>query len=227
MRRLAGLAAREPRGRRDPAGVAAHHLEHEHLGRGPSHGGHVERRLASGHRDVLGHRAESRAAVGMRQIVVDRLRHPDTGDGIAERLADLRDLQGRIHRVVAAVVEEVADVVSAKNLDQPLVLRAVLVDALQLEACRAEGSGRRMLESANGGRTFTTDVDQVLRQRADDAVTAGVHLPDIPRLPHGSLDDTAGGGVDDGRHTAGLGIERVLFGRRFFHGTQHIARPPV
>jgi hypothetical protein len=52
------------------------------------------------------------------------------GQRIAERLRELRDLEARVRRIVAAVVEEVADVVRAKHVDQPLVLSAALVDAL-------------------------------------------------------------------------------------------------
>ena len=48
---------------------------------------------------------------------------------IAELRRDLRNLEAGIRRVVAAVVEEVADVVRAKHVDQPLVLRARLARA--------------------------------------------------------------------------------------------------
>src|SRR5579883_1631817 len=154
----------------------------------------------------------------MRQIVVHRLRYAHTGDGIAQRLPYLRYLERGIHRVVATVVEEIADVVRAEDLDQPLVLRAVLVDPLQLEAGRPEGAGRGVLEPADDGGTLAAEVDQILRQGADDAVASGVDLADVARPAHCGLDDPAGRGVDDGGDTAGLGIERVLLGRRFFHG---------
>ena len=57
---------------------------------------------------------------------------------IAERLRDLRHLEAGVGGVVAAVVEEVADVVRAEHLDQALVLRAALLEALELVAARAE-----------------------------------------------------------------------------------------
>src|SRR6202034_4592909 len=105
-------------------------------------------------RDVLGDRAEPWTAVGVRQIVVDGFGHADAGDGKAERGPDLRHLERGIHRIVAAVVEEVADVVRAENLDQALVLGAVLLDTLELEARRAEGAGRCVPERAQGRGAF-------------------------------------------------------------------------
>src|SRR5207302_1601501 len=125
VRRLGLAAAGEPGRCRDPAGVTAHHLEHEHAGRGARHGGYVESRLARGDGDVLRDRAEAGTAIGVRQIVVDRLRHAHAGDGKAERGAELRHLERGVHGIVAAVIEEVADVVGAEYLDQPLIFRAV------------------------------------------------------------------------------------------------------
>ena len=77
VRGVAGLLGGEAAGRRDPARVPAHHLEHEHLGRGARHRGDVEAGFADRHGDVLGDRAEARAAVGDRQVVVHGLRHVD------------------------------------------------------------------------------------------------------------------------------------------------------
>src|SRR6516165_10030072 len=159
VRRLRGALAREPTGRRDPAGVPPHDLQHEHARRGTGHRGDVERRLARGDRDVLGHRAEARAAIGVRQVVVDCLGYADAGDRKAERGAELRHLERGIHRVVAAVIEEVADVVRFEYRDQPLVLGAVLIDALELEPCRAEGPPGGVPERTDGRTALAADVD--------------------------------------------------------------------
>ena len=134
-----------------------------------------------GDRDVFRHRAEAGAAVGVRQVVVDRLRHADAGDRIAHRRADLRDLQGGVHRVVAAVVEEIADVVRPEDFDQALVFGAVLLDALELEACRAEGAGRGVAQRRGWWPRFPRQVDEILGEGADDAVAAGVDLADVLR----------------------------------------------
>ena len=172
VRRVARRLPGEAAGRRDPAGVPAHHLEHEHLGGGARHGQHVERRLARRDCDVFGGGAESRAAVRHRQIVVDGLGHADADDGIAHLGTDLRHLVGGVHGIVAAVVEEVADVVRAEDLDQPLVLGAILVDSGQLVARRAESAARRVAQRADGGGALLAGVDQILGERAHDAVRA-------------------------------------------------------
>src|SRR5262249_31327621 len=108
----------------------------------------------------------------MREVVVDRLRNADTGDWKAERCADLRHLERGVHRIVAAVVEKVADVVGAEDLDQPLVLAAVLVDTLQLEARRAEGARGGVLQAADGRSALASHIDQIFSERANDAVAS-------------------------------------------------------
>src|SRR5690606_35665741 len=97
----------------DPAGMAAHDFEDENLGGSAGHGGHVQPRFADGGGDILGHGAEARAAVGERQIVVHRLRYADADERMAHLLGQLGNLPGGVHGIVAAVVEEIADVVGA------------------------------------------------------------------------------------------------------------------
>ena len=84
-----------------------------------------------------------------------------------------------VHGIVAAVVEEIADVVRAEYVDQPLVLGAILVDPRELVARRAEGAARRVAQRADGGRALLAGVDHVLGERADDAVAAGIYLADL------------------------------------------------
>src|SRR3984957_19711276 len=106
----------------------------------------------------------------MRQIVVDSLRHAQTNNRIAERLTDLRHLERGVHRVVAAVIEEIADVMRAENVNQPFVLGAVLIQALKFEARRPEGTRGGVLEAPDGRRTLAPHVDEILGQPPYDAV---------------------------------------------------------
>ena len=110
---------------------------------------------------------------------------------VTELIADLGHLVSGVHGVVAAVVEEVADVVRLEHFDEALVFRAVLFEALELVARRAERARRRVSEPLDGGAGFLAAVDEVFGERADDAVTAGIHLVDELRL-HRCLDDAGG-----------------------------------
>ena len=108
----------ESAGRRDPAGMPAHDLENEYLRRRLRHGQDVERGFLGRYGDILGDRTEARAVVRYRQIVVDGLRDTQALHGETHLAGDLRHLVGGIHGVVAAVVEEVADVMRAEHLDE-------------------------------------------------------------------------------------------------------------
>ena len=90
---LARLHEAEAACGRDPAGVAAHHFQHEHLGRGARHRGHVEACLADRDGDIFGDRPEARTAIGDRQVIVHGLRHVDRGERIAELSASTETLR--------------------------------------------------------------------------------------------------------------------------------------
>ncbi len=124
----------------------------------------------------------------------------------------LRHLVGSVHGIVAAVVEEVSDAVSAEYLDEPLVLGAALVDACKLVARRAESPARGVAQRAYGCGALFAGVDQILGERTQDAVPPRIQLADLAAMPAGSLDDPAGGRIDDGGNSTGLGVEGVLGG---------------
>ena len=128
---------------------------------------------------------------------------------IAQLGGDLRDLQARVGRIVATVVEEVTDVMRAEHVDQPLVLRARFVEPLELVAARAERAGRCAGQCPDVARGLLPRVDQVLGQRTDDAVAPGEHAADLRAVGPRRLDDARGAGVDDGGDAAGLCVERV------------------
>ena len=205
---FAGQAA----GCRDPARVAAHDFEDEHLGRGLRHRQYVEGRFLGRHRDVFRDRAEARAVVRDGQVIVDGLRDTQALNREAHLARDLRHLVCRIHRVVAAVVKEVADVMCPKHFDQALVLGPVLLDALELVTCRTECAARRVSQRRDRAGAFTIRVDHVLGQRADDAVATRIDVRDLVAMFACRLDNTAGGGIDYGSNAAGLSVESVLSG---------------
>jgi hypothetical protein len=79
---------------------------------------------------------------------------------------DLRHLLRGVHGIVAAVVEEIPDIMRPKNVDQALVLFAILVDSGQFVARRPKGAARRMAQTANGCEVFLAGVDQIFGQCA-------------------------------------------------------------
>src|ERR1700693_293847 len=100
--------------------MAAHDFEYEDLRGGAGHGKDVERGFARRDGNVLGGRAETRAAVGNRQVVVHGFWYADAGDRVSQLRTDLRHLLCSVHGIVAAVVEEIPDIMRPKNLDQAL-----------------------------------------------------------------------------------------------------------
>ena len=204
-----------PAGGGEPARVAAHRFVHEDLRRGVGHRGDVERAFAHRDRGVLRRRTEARAAIGDRQVVVDRLRHADAGQRVAEFFGEPRDLEGRVGRIVAAVVEEPAHVVRLEHLQQALVARAVGFQRLELHAAGTERAARRVGEGADRRQRLFRGVDQLLAQRAEDPVARGQHL-DLAGA--GGRDDRRRGGVDDGGDAARLGVQQGSVGHGRFVG---------
>jgi hypothetical protein len=168
--RLPVLHGGEAAGRREPARVPTHHLQEEHPGGGARHSRHVEGGLTNAGRHIFGGGAKARATVGAREIVVDRFRHLHRDDGIAEVRRDLCDLETGIRRV-AAVIEEVPNLVRLEDLEQPLIGRTIVLKARQLVACGAEGASRRVRELRNRGRRFLARVDQLFRQSLQTRVS--------------------------------------------------------
>ena len=80
------LVACHPPGRRDPAGVASHHLKNEDLGRGLCHGSHIKTRFAGRDSNVFGDRSETRTVIRYRQIIIDGFGNMDGLDRIARCL---------------------------------------------------------------------------------------------------------------------------------------------
>jgi hypothetical protein len=131
-------------------------------------------------------------------------------DRIAQARGELGDLVTGIGRVAAAVVEEIADVVGLEDLDQTFVLAPIGLQALQFVATGTKGAGGGVAQRRDGLVRLQAGVDQILGERADDAVASGIDLGDPVRVTARGLDHTTGRGIDDGGHPTGLGIEGIL-----------------
>ena len=97
-----------------------------------------------------------------------------------------------------------------EHLDQALILCPVFLQAFQLVAAGAEGTSRCGEQAANGGSALLAGIDQILAQCADNAVAPGVDFADLRAVLSGSFDKAAGAGVNNGGHSAGLGVEGVF-----------------
>src|SRR5690606_16872761 len=197
VRRFAFGFTGQAAGGGDPAGVATHDFQDEHLGRGSGHGGHIVAGFTNGRGDILGHRAKAGAAVGDRQVVVDRLRHVDGLDRIAHGFGQLGDLQTGVSGVTTAVIEEVTDVVGLEHLDQPLVFGAVGFQALELVAAGTEGTGRGVAQGGDVLCGFEAGIDQILGERANNAVAARVDFADPVRMLACRFNHAGGRSVDN------------------------------
>ena len=197
-------------GRGNPACVTPHYLNHKHLGRGLRHRFHIKRSLQRGDRDVLGDRTKTRAAIGNRQVVVDRFRDVNRLQREAHRLGQLADFKAGVGRVAAAVIKEIADVVCLENLDQTLIFALVGFQRFELEAARTERARRRAAQRGNRRGGLFAGVNQVFGQRADDAITAGVNFADHIFMLARGFDHAAGRGVDYGGHATGLCVKGIF-----------------
>ncbi len=134
----------------------------------------------------------------MWQVVVDGLRHTHANHRVTHLLGDLGNFPGRIHGIVAAVVEEIADIVGLEDFDQAFVLRPVLFEAFQLVATGPEGTTRRLAQAGNIGVGFEAGVDQVFGQGTNDAIAPGIHFPDFLGMPACFLNQATRRRIDDG-----------------------------
>ena len=204
LRRLVMGTPGEPAGGGDPARVTPHHFHHEHFGGGFRHRFHIQAGLHHRHRHIFGHRAETRAVIGDRQIVVDGLGNAHADDRIAQFVADLGNLVGGIGGIAAAVIKEIADIVGRQYLDQAFVFDPVFLQALELVTTGSKSAAGRMLQRRDRLAAFRPGVDQLFPQGAQNAVFGGKYGAHAVWIGARGLDQAAGGGIDDRGHSAGL-----------------------
>ena len=199
VRTVVGMPAPERGGRGEEAGVAAHddvdlHAAERQVVEIVAHEGegHEARRAAEAGRVVV-----------LAKVVVDRLGDVEAAQvraaAFRHRVHDVDRLGG----VVAADVEEVADVALAQHLED---LQAVLLRGLAAHAAeRRRGRGGDGLEVLRGD---LAQIDELLGEDAVDAVDGAVDPADrfAPARRHHGADETL---VDDHRGTAALGDDHV------------------
>src|SRR5579884_695161 len=126
----------------------------------------VHRRIDGGPGDEAGRAAIARTVISIRQIVIDGLWYADNIDFIVRSPPSLYQLMGRIRRVVAADIGHIANIVSPQNL-----YRAFQIAFLQLIAAGTERSRWRVQQLRPDMRRLSSQVDQILPQKAFNAIT--------------------------------------------------------
>ena len=184
-----------------PTGVTAHDL-HDHDHAGIIYVG-VLIDLHHGGGDILGSRSVAGAVVGAEQVVVDGLGNAHHTAVIAHGLHVVVDLVAGIHGVVAAVIEEVADIMLFEYLQNALVIGVVQLGIGDLVAAGAESRGGGVLQKPQLLGILQPHVKQAVIQHALDAVLCAQHLGDGAGLQR-RVDHAVSAGIDNGSGAAGL-----------------------
>ena len=153
--------------------------------------------------------------VGAEKVVVDGLGNAEDPALVAHLLHIAADLVAGVHGIVAAVVEEIADVIFLEDLQDALEIGVVGLGVGDLVAAGAQSGGRGVQQQFQLGRIFLVHNHQAVVENAHDAVMRAVDLGDAVAL-QGGFDDAVGAGVDDGGGSAGLtddgGADQGLIG---------------
>ena len=146
--------------------------------------------------------------IGAGKIVVDRLGHADKAHRAAHALAVRAQLADRVHRIVAADIENRADVLFGQQRENFFKRRRVFVGIRELHPAGSEIRGRRSLEQ--GKLLFAEDrqqIDDAAFQQPLHAVAHSVYL----RAQRASGGNHAGKAcVNYGGRPAGLSHQNVF-----------------
>ena len=195
-----GGPGRQRRGGGDPAGVPAHELQHHHMD-GQARG--IQGQLTGGLPGVPGGGAEAGAVVRNVQVVVHGFGNADDLDIQAFLLGQLTDLVAGVHGVVAAVVEEAADVEFFQRLNDRGIVRV-----RQLPAAGADGGGGGVGQLGHGGGRDLCQVQQIPLENALGTEPGGVDLIHLTAFP-GGFNHALQAGIDHGGRAAAVGHQNI------------------
>jgi hypothetical protein len=136
--------------------------------------------------------------IGVRQIVVDGVGDADHAHVPCTGLGLLVSLVGGVLGVVAAGVEEVADVVGLEDLEQTVHVLAGLLGVLleiNLVTAGAERGGGSVTQALDRAGLFIQKIDQIFIENSIDAVGAPINFLD-ELMPARFGDHTGNAGVD-------------------------------
>lgn len=195
----------------DPAGVAAHDLDDldEVV---LAHGFVIAGDFADGGGDVFDDGAVAWAVVGDGEVVIDGFGDADDAKGVALFLGEFGDLVGSVLGIVAAGVEEVADIVGLKDFEDAFEVGLFF----EFVAAGAEGGAGGVAEAADGLLGLGSEINEVFVEDAEDAVEAAVDFLDFA-VVQGFGDYAGDAGIDDGGGASGLTHQNITY-EFFGHG---------
>ena len=141
--------------------------------------------------------------VGAEEVVVNGLGYAHHTAFIPDRLHIAADLVAGIHRIISAVIEEVAYIIFFEYFKNPLVIGIINFGVFDLIAAGAELRRRRVEQVTEFFRILFIHHKQLVIQHTDNTVRCTVYLGDFLRFKSG-LDNAVRTGVDNRSRTAGL-----------------------
>ena len=141
--------------------------------------------------------------VGAVEVIVNGLGNAHDPAFIVGRLHKTADLVAGIHGIVAAVIEEIADIVLLEDLKDPLIIGVVDLGIGHLVAAGAESGRRGVQQQTQFLGILLIHHKKAVVQNAFDPVLGTVNLGDFFSVQC-SADHAIGTGVDDGGGAAGL-----------------------
>ena len=195
-----GGPGRQCGGGGDPAGVPAHELQHHHM---DGKAGGIQGQLTGGFPGIPGGGAEARAVVGDVQVIVHGLGNADDLHIQPFPLGQLGNLVAGVHGVVAAVIEEAADVEFFQGLNDGGIVRV-----RQLPAAGADGGSGSVGQLGNHRGGHVRQIQQVPFENALGTEAGGVDFIHLAAFP-GGLDHALQAGIDDGGRAAAVGNQNI------------------
>ena len=151
--------------------------------------------------------------VGSHQVVINGFGHANDTDLVIVVSGVIRELQNGVHRIVAADVEEVADIVLLEDTKYLGKGVGILDMVLQLPAAGSECGGGGAFKGVNFlfGIKNPEKVDKILLKEALDTVFHTVEGFDDTRFMclDSTADNTRKGGVNGGGGAARLSNDSV------------------
>ena len=204
MRGVGLVSLGQSGGGAQPAGVAPDALvDHElvHL----LHVAGEYARLLDAQSDVACGTGKARGVVRAEQVVIDRLRHADAAHIVTLPGRVLRHAMERVHRVVPADHEEIADVEFLKPLENHREIRL-----LHLVPRRTQRRRRRPAQRRHDLLTLGSKINQVPRHKAFNPPAHAKHARDFCHAG-AAVNDSRQTGVDNAGRPARLADENFTF----------------